>query len=344
MTPDTLGIDRVFAGVGRIKRRTGTTVPVVKRKIDRMLTALYEDGRLDILRAIRDGELRPLEVLDAYLRRGLDKLPIGSTSRPLKAAFGDWHDALRVPLDVSDDHHRSLGASRKVLASVPGTVADLPQILEALRETVGVTHPRTFNLARAAALAFVRDTLKRHHPLWLAVSAVEIRKVIPGRKARPLSVAEVRSFFPHPETDALDAMVWSMVTTGMGQKEYWGEWETRSDRVHIAGTKRKGRVRDVPLLRVPTVPSMHRRTFEDKLRERCPMIVAYDLRRTYSNWMEDAAIPRTRRRLYMGHGTQDVTDLYEAREVAAFLADDAARLRAYTGLTPTPTSALRMVK
>lgn len=344
MTPDTLTIDRVFKGVGRIKRRSGTTVPVVKRKLDRMLSALYEDGRLDILRAIRDGELGALEVLDAYLRRGLDKLPIGTTARPLHAALAAWHQALRVPLDVSDDHHRSLGASRKVLASVPGTVADLPQILETLRETIGVTHPRTFNLARAAALAFVRDTLKRHHPLWMAVAAVEVRKVTPQRKARPLSVAEVRAFFPQPESDPLDAIVWSIVTTGMGQKEYWGAWETRSDRIHIAGTKREGRVRDVPLVRVPTVPAMHRRTFEDKLRGRCPMIVAYDLRRTYANWMEDAGIPRTRRRLYLGHGAQDVTDLYEAREVAAFLVDDAARLRAYTGLdSPTPTW-LRLAK
>jgi|SRR6185312_6934212 len=55
----------------------------------------------------------------------------------------------------------------------------------------------------------------------------------------------------------------------------------------------------------------------------------YDLRRTYANWLEAAAVPRTRRRLYLGHGARDVTDLYEAHEVAAFLAEDAARLRRY---------------
>lgn len=338
MTPDSLGIDRIFPGVGRIKRRTGTTVPAIRSKINRMLEALYQNGRLDILAAIRDGQLAPLQVLDAYIRQGVDKLPVGATAQSLDAAFGAWHDGLRVPLDVSDDHHRSLGASRKVLAAVPGSVADLPSILEKLRRTVGSTYPRTFNLARAAALAFVRSTLKRNHPLWLAVAAVEPLKVTPKRKARPLTVQEMRGFFPHPDTDPLDKLAWTMATTGMHQKELWGVWSTLSDRVHIEGTKRDGRVRDVPLVMAPAVPSMHRRTFENKLRERCPMIVAYDLRRTFSNWMEDAEIPRTRRRLYMGHGAQDVTDLYEQRDVTAFLEADAAKLRAFIGLPDQPVA------
>lgn len=112
--------------------------------------------------------------------------------------------------------------------------------------------------------------------------------------------------------DAVDAIAWSMATTGMGGGEYWGRWSVRSDRVHIEGTKRVGRVRDVPLALRPTVPRMHRRTFEDKVRERTNELTPYDLRRTYANWLEAAGIPRTRRRLYLGHGTGDVTDLYEA--------------------------------
>jgi hypothetical protein len=43
-------------------------------------------------------------------------------------------------------------------------------------------------------------------------------------------------------------------------------------------------------------------------------------------WMEDAEIPRTRRRLYLGHSAQDVTDRYEKREITAFLAEDRDRL------------------
>jgi hypothetical protein len=47
--------------------------------------------------------------------------------------------------------------------------------------------------------------------------------------------------------------------------------------------------------------------------------------------MEQAGIPRTRRRLYLGHGVRSVTDLYERHQVDAFLADDAAKLRAFLG-------------
>jgi hypothetical protein len=45
--------------------------------------------------------------------------------------------------------------------------------------------------------------------------------------------------------------------------------------------------------------------------------------------MEEAGVPRTRRRLYLGHGAKDVTDLYEVHDVTAFLAEDAARLGEY---------------
>jgi len=45
--------------------------------------------------------------------------------------------------------------------------------------------------------------------------------------------------------------------------------------------------------------------------------------------LEAASIPRTRRRIYLGHGAGDVTDLYEAHEVAAFLVEDAERLQRY---------------
>jgi len=92
-----------------------------------------------------------------------------------------------------------------------------------------------------------------------------------------------------------------MATTGMGAGEYWGRWHLQADRVHIEGTKRAGRVRDIPLVAAPAVPRMHRRTFEDGVRARSRDLTPYDLRRTYANWLEASGIPRTRRRLYLGH-------------------------------------------
>ena len=42
-----------------------------------------------------------------------------------------------------------------------------------------------------------------------------------------------------------------------------------------------------------------------------------------------AQIPRTRRRLYLGHGSADVTDRYEKHELSEYLVRDSERIRAY---------------
>ena len=47
-------LDRVFDGVGRIKRTSGTTDLDTFWKLDGMLKDLYHEGRLDVLGAIQD--------------------------------------------------------------------------------------------------------------------------------------------------------------------------------------------------------------------------------------------------------------------------------------------------
>jgi integrase len=336
MTPTTLIIDRSFRGVGRVKKATGTTDPRVRRKMNRMLDDLADQGRLDLLRALRDGELTLMELHDAYQRRALDALPLGPIARPLPKTMQSWIDGLRVPDDVSAKHKDSLTVSRRYLEreDAKATVADLPRVVEALRDTLGAKHPRSFNLVRSAALAFVRATLKRSHPLWLAVAAVEPRKVKASKRRTPLALKQLAGFFPAPESDPVDAVAWGMAFTGMGPSEYWGAWHVRADRIHIEGTKRAGRVRDVPLVRAPAAPRLSRDLFRKKVNERTAAAISpYDLRRTFANWMEAAGVPRTRRRLYLGHGAGDVTGLYELHEVTAFLAEDALKLRSYLGLS-----------
>jgi integrase len=346
MTPVTLRIDKRFKGVGRLNRASGTTVPAVKRKLERMLQALYEDSRLDILRALRDGHVGFLQVHDAYQRRALHELPVGETLPELAPAMRAWIESLLVPRDYSAKHVEGLETSRRYFErhDAAARVAELPRVLEALRATLGAKHPRSFNMCRSSALSFVRATLKRSHPLYIACAAVEPRK-LEHRAARALlTPAALRGWFPDPDTDVIDAIAWSLVTTGMGAKEYWGAWEIRPDRIHIEGTKRAGRVRDVPLVRAPAVPRLSRDRFEKRFRARIQgQFTPYDLRRTYAQWLESAGVQRTRRRLYLGHGAQDVTDLYEAHEVTAFLVEDAKKLTALLkkkGTTSPKTSAI----
>jgi hypothetical protein len=346
VTPTTLLLDRIFPGVGRVKKASGTTVVKTRNKMNRMLTTLYEDGRLDILRAIRDGQLTPMEVYSAFQRKALHELPLADSAKHLSESMSQWIQSLRVPLEVSAKHKSSLETSRRyfVRTKPNARVTDIPAILETLRESLGREYPTSFNLARAAALAYVRSTLKKSHPLWLQCSAVEKRKVKRAVKPQPLSKEQMLGFFPNRESDPVDAIAWGMYLTGMGAEEYWGKWNVLKDRVHIAGTKRKGRIRDVPLLEAPSVPTMHRRTFEDKVRGRSTAFTVRDFRRSYANNLEAAGVPRTRRRLYLGHGAGDVTDLYELHEVAAFLIEDGARIRTFLSLRHTIGHTIALVQ
>jgi integrase len=57
--------DRVFAGVGRIKRSSGTTQIREFRRRDALLTKLFETSALDVLRAFRDGKIAIEEIVAA---------------------------------------------------------------------------------------------------------------------------------------------------------------------------------------------------------------------------------------------------------------------------------------
>jgi integrase len=341
VTPQTLIIDREFPGVGRIKKASGTTLPVVRRKMNRMLTELYETSRLDLLRDIRDNRLTLMQALDAYRRKAIDSLATGPTAQKLATAMQKWIDKQEPGVDYDEKSIESFGTSLAYLlkANKEAKVNDLPDILEALRDTLGREHPRSFNMARSNAMSFVRATLKKKHPLWLAINAVEPRPV-PKRAPRPdVTVEWMRNTFANPETNKVDAVAWGMATTGMGPKEYWGRWEVKADRVTVHGTKREARVRSVPLVLAPAVPRLSKDNFRKKVNERTNGVVTpYDLRRTFSRWMERAGIVRARRKMYLGHASGDVTGLYEEHEIDGYLAEDAAALRRFIGLPePSPT-------
>lgn len=371
MTPDTLSIDVRIRDVGRIHRASGTSDKTVRKDIKKMLRALRSEGRLDILRAIRDGQLTFLNVLDAHRRKALHELPVGDTMPVLATAMKDWIEDAEG--DYAEGTIGGFETSRRYFEKhdKDARVADLPRLLAELRKTLGAKHPRSFNIARAAALSFTRSTLTRTHAVYLSCLAVEERTVrrktpkvrvtpqtmlgwFPSTRIlresdipRPLSRRERMAWLAQMRDSQVDAVAWSMVTTGMGQKELWGSWSIEADRVHIEGTKRGGRVRDIPLVRAPSVPAISRDKFEKIFRARMEKagITPYHLRRTYIQWLEAAGIPRTRRLMYGGHSTKDVHDLYERYEITEFLAADAVKLRAFLNLPdPTPAKAIRVVK
>jgi integrase len=178
-------------------------------------------------------------------------------------------------------------------------------------------------------------------PLPRAVGALGPHGRRAGRCCRPSSTPGARRWEAGTPTPRA---AWPR--PGWGRRST-GRTGTRNWPIASSSTARSARGRDRTVPRIGPVPppAGSRTAFESRLERllrklarrakksgqpiALPRITPYDFRRTHSNWMEAAGIPRTRRQLYRGHGPKDVGDLYEEHEVTAFLAEDRDRLLAY---------------
>lgn len=336
MTP-SLSIDITIPGVGRIHRRSGVTTERERRAIVAMLQELPKRGHVELVRRVQWGTLKPLELYAYYTANTLDELAGPQLDAPIEPTLTRW-------LDTADVAESTRQGRRDYLAALAvrkgATFRELAEALKAYRETA-IGTPAMFNRTRMALLAFVRDQLGQRNAVWLGLSDVpKLRERKQGGEGYVLADAiRIR--------DALGAAAgriwWGMCLTGMNPAEYWGEWTVhQGERIHVAGTKRPGRVRDVPLIDTPTRPELTRGGFRSAL-ERFNTAEGEEVtpklaRKTFDRWMQDAKIPRVRRKRYLGHGKRDVTDDYEWYEVVAYLRDDALTMRAVL-----PQQGLRMM-
>lgn len=327
----TLVIDLRFRRVGRLYKASGTDDPALLAQMKSAFRLLARrDGGRNLLSAVRDGRLSPMELFERFTRGQLDEIPDANALIPL-TRLAEWAERA----STGDDNRAArILAARRLSEHAPNDarVGALPDALRRYRDDCErQATAASFRLARAAACAFARDLFGKHSPLWNAVAAVS---TLPRGKPvrRPMSVAQFREAVTKLKPEYA-AIAWALAATGMGRREYWDTpWEELADRVLIHGTKRAGRERAVPrvthVARPKRLYPAFRRAWAAAADGRRP----YDLRRTFARWMQDAKIPRTRRRMYLGHGAQDVTDLYEAHEVSDFLRGDGARLRRLLGL------------
>lgn len=336
----TLIIDMVTS-VGRIKRASGTTDPAVLKKLKAMITSLIGGTHAEYARAIRDGQMKPLDVYDIYRVHGAKGMPTMDAIKGLGASLDAWiKDA-----ECGERHraaHRTMRKRIMEKAKPDAAVSDLPSLLEGVR-TRYKTHRKhaAFNRIRASALSFARDTLRRSHPIYGELIEVPVLKERTLRENNPQTPDQVTALAAKLTTEADRAAVWGMALTGMGPGEWFGRWAFKPDRIHIDGTKRDARVRDIPRVMVElfsvadtAIKPPKSVTVEWPIRQFAEAlklasggeVQPYDLRRTYANWLENAGVVRSRRRAYLGHSTGDVTDRYEKQVVAQYLADDSERL------------------
>jgi len=166
-----LRIDRVFPGVGRIAVTSGTRLRTEFTKRNALLTSLAERGRLDLLRALRQGDVTMTELYAAYRENRLDAMTgERRTMRlPLWETVDAWVEtsarapATRRRYDVSFKALRRNGAGG-VLG--PGAVVEDLAAVDWRALEAGWTHSASdWNHVRRAVSKFLSDQLgDSQHP------------------------------------------------------------------------------------------------------------------------------------------------------------------------------------
>lgn len=331
---------------GRLRMASGLTNAAQFRVLNEGITELLTtpDGQA-VVKALIAGTLKPFAVFQAIRANDLASLAVGPTGRPLLDAVRRWREDERGSVAKRTYEVRGeLVTHLARLVNEGAPIAALPDTLRTLKKSLPA---RSFNLDLAYASAFARDVFGKRSTLYLDVRDIEPKKVSTTTERRPLTPDDVLTLAQtfdriwKGRTGSRGDEVLAMVLTGMGPTEYWGQWSVRATHVHIDGTKRAGRVRDVPKL-FPSVlydrDTLPRPTITPTSFARALNIARvatgidctpYDLRRTFGNWLEQSAILRSRRRQYLGHAVGDVTERYERHDVTRFLLQDAETVKAW---------------
>jgi len=323
----TIRLDRMFKGIGRVARATGTNDKATAKAIDVMLTTLYQTARWDIVREIKDGIVTPLEVYSYYIKGELDNLPSTLTLQSISPAFEDWVKTHTVEDKTKKDYVYCL----KALISVVGNVKifTLGDALGTYRtHCIAQDTARMFNSTRTALLSYCTNALGADHPVRASVASTKKLKEVttPPKQLTVVEAVETLDALPKEHK----SMARTMLFTGMSWKELNGKWELLEDRLVIHGTKTKGRVRTIPrMLDQLAHPTRSLSQFKRELKKANPGISPNSFRRTFGNWMAEAGIPQHRRSRYMGHGVASMTERYERGEVERYLVDDAKLFSEY---------------
>jgi hypothetical protein len=324
-------LDKRVKGVGLIRVASGITDLRIWR--DHFVPLWRELLRhraeyLDLFMAIRDHRIRVDELVERYRRHGFESIPKRvEEAMPLQETVDRWLADVELTDKTIRDYRYCFNAIFRSGADVP----DLPRLLAAYRPRA---RARMFNLTREVCRAFARDLAGRKTPLYDAVSNVAPKRVQPkaGKPCTPDGARVIAQ-----KLGRLGGMWWTLCCTGMSggplSPYFNNRFTIKAGCILIHGTKRKGRDRIVPRITTPVRSMVQYQAFRRALK-----VLGHspnDGRHTFKAWCEAAGVPKARIRRYMGHGTQDITDLYgQEYPVEQFLADDAARLRAYIGAEP----------
>lgn len=357
----SLEIDKSIRHVGRIRHASGL---YSLAQLDRCKEYIAEhartpDGRKVLALMVGKHPRVRADRFFQHARAGtLHLLRSGEATGLLVPSLKEWRETMRSKVAADTYRTRKELVTNVERHAWPGAVvSELPAVMRTLRDTM--KGPRQFNMMLHYARAFVRDTIGRRNETYLDVADIDLLPVRPTLKKHHLTPAQVLAIaaaFTQVRADRIaastakrgvrpieargeDAIV--MALTGMNPREHQGPWTIHPHHVHILGTKTGGRDREIPkafpsaLWPHDTLPtaSVGSKNFWRHFTTAAALAGVparpYDMRRTFSRWMEAAQIERSRRQQYMGHGARDTTDRYERHEVTAYLVQDGEALRSW---------------
>ncbi len=333
-------------GWGDLNVSAGTPRRRMVRRLRNMVRGLIEEGRYDYLDLLRQRELRPLDLMGRLDGQPIHALPPAGAFRPVAETVAPWVAALAA----TDRHKVNCAFHFKRLLALDGNArpADLAALLARLRtadEARGAF--RSFNYARAVALAYLRDHGGQRTDAYTRALAVHVLPTTRKRQGHPCTPDEAWGLAC--VLRAVWGRVWlAQCLTGMGNEELWGEWGAEDGGYHIRGTKRAGRDRLVPALyaieRPPLGLEAGVRLYRKALRAASGgKVQPYDARRTYAKWLALAGVDRVHQDACMGHGPATMTELYQRGNVAPYLAGIGAQLAAVVR-TVTPETRARVAE
>ena len=324
--PKSLRIDRVFLEVGRIALASGTANRDVFGRYDDLLTELYEEGQLDVLKKIKAREITIREVYDARRKR-----------RPITASASlrkNLWDAVEAWVSgTSSGTGRSGGRyavsfnqlSRSNVLSSRVRVGDLAKVDWVALRDQWQGGPSDWNHLRRAVSRFLTVLLGDvQHPFRR-----EIMKLIPLQHEvervpdlRPDTFWELVKLTP----EHVQPCYVTLAATGMRVGEYLRCTEDNllplTKAIHIPGTKTDGSEAPVQVdadlwpwieraIPSPVQYKWLREHFKRAAREvGLPDLRLHDLRHCFGQWAVDGGVPESVVQVALRHADPSMTRRY----------------------------------
>lgn len=321
-------LDRVIAGVGRIRVKSGRTLKQHQR-VDLIVTKLMEQGQLEELRSLRAKRITSTQLVDADRRKA--KAGDGTAEKLRAPLWSTAETVFRGPGATRDRYRRSIRAFRKrSLLSDHATIADLDTVPWSTVERQWGFSSADWNHWVRALSRLLTLHLGQHHPFRVGVLARVERRVEVEHEVN-LTAKEFQAIIA-PAPKPLRDCFWTLALTGMRCRSEFDKL-TRADlgryEVHISKTKNRKSHRIIPvdpriwphvLGAVPCPVSADYltrawRKLADQAKR--PDLTLRDLRHCYGIWSLEAGITVNVLQGGMGHVNLSTTQRYVKQRAKA---------------------------